>query len=103
MPYSNTSMWDLDKRCQRTFLQGRNRHTDVDGGLADTGREGGELRGALTCTRYCAWDGQLVGGLWAAQGAHCGAVMTWAGRAGRPTRQGHVDTYSHVTLSYSRS
>ena len=96
-------MWDLDKRCQRTFLQGRNRHTDVDGGLADTGREGGELRGALTCTRYCAWDGQLVEGLWAAQGAHCGAVMTWAGRAGRPTRQGHVDTYSHVTLSYSRS
>lgn len=85
------------------MLQGRNRHTDVDGGLADTGREGGELRGALTCTRYHAWDGELVGGLRAAQGAHRGAVMTWAGRAGGPTRQGHVDTFSRVMLSYSRS
>ena len=38
--YINTYIWNLGKRYRRTYLQGRNRDTDVEDRRLDTVKEG---------------------------------------------------------------
>ena len=88
-------VWNLEKWHSWTYLQGRNRDTDVESSLwMQPGKEmRGEWRaGVGTCASPCE-DRQLVRSCWVAQGAQLSAL--WPPRKVRLQREGrhiHINT-----------
>ena len=68
-------IWNLEKWYRWTYLQGRNRNSDVEKTWTQQGKERvGQIdRVALKHTRHHVWNRQLVGSCFLAQGAQLSA------------------------------
>ena len=110
LSYPNTYIWNLEKWCWRTYLQGRNRDTAIEDRLLDTAGEGegGTNWESSTETYTLPCGRQLTGG--AVQHRELNTVVLdnlegWdVAAAGERSRgRGHIDTYDWRMLSCGRS
>ena len=109
LSYPNTYIWNLEKWCWRTYLQGRNRDTAIEDRLLDTAGEGegGTNWESSTETYTLPCGRQLTGG--AVQHRELNTVVLdnlegWdVAAAGERSRgRGHIDTYDWRMLSCGR-